>query len=222
MSITCLIPAYNESARLPYVLTQLSHVHNLDQIIVIDDGSTDNTSLLTTHFPKVTFLHHPNNRGKSAAIKTGLTQVKTANILLFDSDIDFIDPHEVEHSIKFFKTNKSVDMLVYRTVRDKWPQKLVRADLVLCGERLLRTSDLNHIMQQPISGYQLEIAINHYMLASQKKLVWIPFSGLSPNKIHKSGLAGIIPELKMVIDLFRFRGIFSYFADLINFHATQI
>lgn len=223
MSTTCLVPAYNEASRLPYVLRQLTLVSNLSQIIVVDDGSTDLTNQLTHQFPTVTFLHHPHNLGKAAAIKTGLKQIKTPNVLLFDADIDFVDPAEVQKSLTIFESQLPIDMLVYRTIRDKWPQKLVRTDLFLCGERLLRTADLKLILQAPITGFQLEVAINHYYIHHHKQICWMPFSGLSPNKLHKLGLArGIIPELNMVSDLFHYRGITAYFMDLIRFHATQI
>lgn len=223
MSTTCLIPAYNEEPRIRYVISQLLQVPNLDKIIVVNDGSSDNSFHVLTQFPHITLLNHPLNLGKTAAIRTGLANVKTTNVLLFDSDIDFIDPLEVSRSITFFETHASAHMLVYRTVRDKWPQKLVRADLVLSGERLLRTADLKIILHKQVAGFQLEIAINHFFLHHHKNIFWMPFSGLSPNKLHKLGLFHcIIPELNMVYDLFRYRGLLSYFIDLLRFRATQI
>ncbi|EKD80509.1 MAG: hypothetical protein ACD_40C00073G0009 [uncultured bacterium] len=62
-------------------------------------------------------------------------------------------------------------------------------------------------MEGQISGFQLEVAINHYFIQHHKKIVWMPFSGLSPNKLHKLGFS---------------RGIVPYFIDLFQFHATQI
>lgn len=222
MSTTCLIPTYNETTRLPHVLKQLIQIPNLTKIIVIDDGSTDSTNQLISVFPSITFLHHRQNQGKSAAIKTGLTRVKTANILLFDGDIDFVDPREVTRSIKFFETHKSVDMLVYRTVRDHWLQKLVRADFVLSGERILRTHDLRQILHSGPKRFQLEVAINHYILQHHKSTAWIPFNGLGPRKAAKYGISGIISDWHMYYELLSYRGILSYFSDLIHFHATQI
>ncbi|HBD01950.1 hypothetical protein A2187_00085 [Candidatus Collierbacteria bacterium RIFOXYA1_FULL_46_24] len=222
MTTTCIIPSYNESLRLPYVLTQLSQVPLLTQLIVVNDGSSDNTSQILQQFPHVLLLNHPHNLGKTAAVKTGLTHALHNNILLFDADIAHFTPEEVTRSIQAFTQDPAIDMLVYRTIADKWPQKLVRADLVLSGERLLRRQILTKILQQPLEKFQLEIAINHFMLSQHKKIVWMPFTGLGPHKVHKFGLSGIIPDLQMYLDLFRYRGVVNYFLDLIQFSATQI
>ncbi len=222
MPTTCIIPAHNEAPRLPYVLTQLSHVHNLDQIIVVNDGSTDDTAAIVRHFPKVILANHECNRGKTEAIKTGLALAEHDNILLFDADIDHFQAREVKRSIDVFSLSPLVDMLVYRTMNDRWPQKLVRADIALCGERILRKNNLTQILTENISGYQLEVAINHYFLLRRKNIVWVPFSGLGPNKLHKFGYAGILQDIKMALELIRYRGIVGYFTDLLRFHATQI
>ncbi|EKD80508.1 MAG: cell wall biogenesis glycosyltransferase [uncultured bacterium] len=119
MAISCLIPTYNEAPRIGYIISKLLKVSNLSEILVIDDGSTDHTISVVRQFPRVTLINHSHNFGKTAAIKTGLKHIKSPNVLLFDADIDFIDQTEVQKSITIFESNLSIDMLVYRTIRDR-------------------------------------------------------------------------------------------------------
>jgi len=75
-NVFIVIPAYNEATVIGSVITELrgSGYHN---IIVVDDGSSDNTCQEARH-SGVTALRHKINRGKGAAVKTG---VAAANLL---------------------------------------------------------------------------------------------------------------------------------------------
>ena len=68
MKIITIIPAYNEEKAIKDVL---SGVQNYSDVVVVDDGSSDQTSSLGQE-TGVVVLKHPNNKGKGAAIKTGL------------------------------------------------------------------------------------------------------------------------------------------------------
>jgi len=68
VAVCILIPAYNaEKTILPVVRESLEHGL---PVVLVDDGSTDNTSALVTGLP-VTLLRHQQNLGKGAALKTG-------------------------------------------------------------------------------------------------------------------------------------------------------
>jgi glycosyltransferase involved in cell wall biosynthesis len=86
MKIFIVIPAYNEDKTLTKVLEEIKNEYS--NIIVVDDGSTDNTyqqALLA----KVTVLSHLINRGQGAALKTGIdySLKQGADIIItFDAD----------------------------------------------------------------------------------------------------------------------------------------
>ncbi|MBS3128325.1 glycosyltransferase family 2 protein [Candidatus Woesearchaeota archaeon] len=63
-----IIPAYNEEKHMKDVLTKVKKINQ--QIVVIDDGSSDNTKRIAEEM-NVMVLHHKINLGKGAAIKTG-------------------------------------------------------------------------------------------------------------------------------------------------------
>ena len=69
--ITIIIPAYNEEEGIADVITQLKELDEHYEILVIDDGSTDNTYKLASD-TAVKVIRHPYNKGYGAALKTGI------------------------------------------------------------------------------------------------------------------------------------------------------
>lgn len=62
------LPVYNEAKHLRPVLSEV--LRYSDHVLVVDDGSTDGTSEQLAEFPEVEVLHHPQNRGYGAALKS--------------------------------------------------------------------------------------------------------------------------------------------------------
>jgi len=101
-----VIPAYNESARLGASLEKvLSYVHSKNwdaEIIVINDGSRDNTAEIVRDFaakdPTVKLLDNPGNRGKGYSVRSGMLHAQ-GRIILF-SDADLSSP--IEEAPKLF------------------------------------------------------------------------------------------------------------------------
>ncbi len=90
MKIVCVIPAYNEEKNISRVIEEVRPL--VDEIVVVDDGSEDNTYDLIKRLP-VTVLRHLINRGQGAALKTGTNYAiaKGADIIIhFDADGQFL------------------------------------------------------------------------------------------------------------------------------------
>jgi glycosyltransferase involved in cell wall biosynthesis len=88
-AVSVIIPAFNEQHAIRDQIIQIQNVLNNDQydyeIIVVDDGSSDQT-LLEAGLPEVRRLRHPENRGYGAALKTGIDTASYENILIIDAD----------------------------------------------------------------------------------------------------------------------------------------
>lgn len=93
-SISVVLPAYNEATNLRFVVAELSEVlariTDNFEILVVDDGSNDETqqelATLMEEFPQLWGARFRSNRGKSAAVQTGLELVSGDTILLMDAD----------------------------------------------------------------------------------------------------------------------------------------
>lgn len=86
--ISIIIPAYNEEAGIAHTLDLLCREDYFRdaEIIVIDDGSTDNTSQVVSHFKQIRLIRHSFNRGYGSAICTGVRAAVGEYIVWFDSD----------------------------------------------------------------------------------------------------------------------------------------
>lgn len=86
-SLTIVIPAYNESSSIGTIVEGLRALKAdyIAVIVVVDDGSTDDTGEAARR-AGAEVLRHPRNTGYGNAIKTGLRQADTAWALTFDAD----------------------------------------------------------------------------------------------------------------------------------------
>lgn len=86
MSVSVIIPSYNRAHTLARALDSVLAQSVLpDEIIVIDDGSTDATSALLQRYPQVKVIQQP-NQGVSAARNAGIQAARSEWIALLDSD----------------------------------------------------------------------------------------------------------------------------------------
>jgi len=94
MSASLIIPAYNEERRLvPFLTTVIEyrrqHPSDIAEVIIVNDGSTDSTGSLADQAAAASglkVLHHPQNRGKGAAIQTGVNAAAGDLIIFMDAD----------------------------------------------------------------------------------------------------------------------------------------
>jgi len=93
--LSVIVPAYNEERRLGPSLDAICHyLADLDQtweLIVVNDGSTDRTSDLTTAVaatePRVRLIESPSNRGKGHAVRLGVLASRGQQVLICDADL---------------------------------------------------------------------------------------------------------------------------------------
>src|SRR5579875_3014002 len=129
-SLSVVIPAFNETHRLPETLRVLREYLPKSfrdyEIVVVDDGSTDGTSELVRglagDWPELKILVQPRNMGKGAAVKRGVLAA-TKDLVLF-TDADLATPiEEVEVMLPRFEENLHravVGVRTYQQDESKW------------------------------------------------------------------------------------------------------
>ncbi len=112
--LSIIIPVLNEEKTLENVLELVSQAPTLDfekEIIVVDDGSTDNTiNILNSLKDKfnLTVVKHRKNRGKGQALRTGFKRATGQAVIIQDADMEY-DPNDYVNILNTFKkTNSTV------------------------------------------------------------------------------------------------------------------
>lgn len=109
--IGVVIPAYNAEKTIGGVIEELiGYGFKKNNIIVINDGSKDNTEDVTRS-QDVTLLKHEKNMGKGAALRDGFTaagQMNLKKVFVIDADAQ----HRVSETIAFLKLNGHYDMII--------------------------------------------------------------------------------------------------------------
>lgn len=95
MKLSVIIPVYNERATIEEILKRVLAVELDLEVLVVDDASTDGTReyLNSLSHPQIKTILHPQNRGKGAAIRTGLAQATGDVAVIQDADLEY-DPQD--------------------------------------------------------------------------------------------------------------------------------
>jgi glycosyltransferase involved in cell wall biosynthesis len=104
MNYSLIIPIYNEGRSLNKLLKQLQKLDRSIEIIIIDDGSNDNTKSILECQSSFKVIKHQKNLGKGASIISGINDAKHDNIILMDGDLE-VEMNSVIKAIKVYENN---------------------------------------------------------------------------------------------------------------------
>lgn len=109
MLLSIIIPVYNEERLVIELLTKVADLQLDDgigkEVIVVDDGSSDDTTRNVSEFIEkngpldLSLIRHERNRGKGAAVKTGMTAAKGDLMIIQDADLEY-EPEDIREVIK--------------------------------------------------------------------------------------------------------------------------
>lgn len=113
MKTSVIIPNYNYGQYLPYSIdSALNQSEAVDEIIVVDDGSTDNSrEILKSYDDKIKAIFQP-NAGQASAFNTGIKQATGDISFLLDAD-DLFKTHKIKTIKKLFADNPEIDWIFH-------------------------------------------------------------------------------------------------------------
>ena len=107
MKLSVLIPAYNEGASVANIVERVAAVNVEKEIIVVDDGSIDGTADILRELvhEDISVIHHAENRGKGAAIRTALDAATGEAVIIQDADLEY-DPQDYVPLLTAFERDR--------------------------------------------------------------------------------------------------------------------
>jgi len=209
MRVAAVIPAFNEEETIADVVSVCVRVPEIEETIVVDDGSSDETAA-RAKAAGARVISHAENRGKAAAMKTGF-EATTAPVLLFlDADLIGLQPDHLQDLLRPVLAGEA-DMTV-----GVFGDGRVATDLAqmvapyLSGQRAIVRSVLAGMFQQEPDAEQvrfgIEVAITKYVRSHGCRVVEVVLEEMTHRmKEEKFGLMkGAAARLKMYYEILKY------------------
>ncbi|MDK2804897.1 MAG: hypothetical protein PWQ94_61 [Thermoanaerobacterium sp.] len=223
MAVSVLIPAFNESNRIVDTIRGMENIEEIDEIIVVNDGSTDDTADKAKK-AGAKIVNIKNNSGKGRALKEGLKYVKNDVVAFIDADVG-LTSREV---IKLIKpvVDGEADVTVARFPKvnvksgfgfvkklAKYGVKLLTGydfDSTLSGQRVFKKEVLDKI-KRFYSGYGIEVGMTIDILNMGYKIKEVDVD--MTHSVTLRDIKGFIHRGRQFIDILKVLLIKAFFKD---------
>lgn len=218
--VSIIIPAYNEGAAIGNVLRQIISLYPDFEVIVINDGSTDDTARIAREAGAIVYSH-PYNIGNGAAIKSGIRIASGDLLVLIDGDGQH-DPKDIQEMVKYFP---DYDMVVgARRTRDQvtwfrglgnktfnWLASYVAKFMVkdlTSGFRAVKADVARSLLYLLPNTYSYPTTLTLGVLRNGRSLKYVPVN-INKRKTGKSGIKVYRDGVKFIMIITRICALYS-------------
>ena len=201
--VAVIVPAFNEEGQIGRVLEVLTRAKIVDEVVVINDGSSDNTSQVAKSYgAKV--IEHEQNSGKGASIQTGIDNVDAEIIMFIDADLVGLKEEHINSMVKPLEEDPELMMTVGKFIGGRARTDLAQAFVPsISGQRAVKKEFLKELPDLNDTGFGVEVVITQHAKKHKMKTkeVLIP-EVTQVMKEEKMGiLGGVKARFKMYGDI---------------------
>ncbi len=184
MKTIAIVPALNEEDNVGSVLRALLDCPDIDEVMLIDDGSEDRTPEIGEEVgAKVVRLTKKGGGGKANAMIEGVKRTDADIVSFFDADLKNLTPDHASLLIKPVLNDKA-EMCVAIRDRKGWgflSRLAIKIDplLAIAGERAMKRFVFERVPKYFMKGFMVETALDYYCLVNNLRVSYVKLKGLS-------------------------------------------
>jgi glycosyltransferase involved in cell wall biosynthesis len=203
--ISAVVCAYNEANRIRHILEAVRYHPALIEVIVVNDGSTDETGAILRDNPCIRYISYHPNRGKTYALSQGIAAAKGDYLMLLDADLTGVTAADIQ-ALADPVLQGHADVSISLRSNSLALYQFLGLDFV-SGERViparLVAEAVSHMEQLPRWGG--EAFINSLIIRDQLSIAVVRWREvLNIRKYKKVGRwRGMLAEMSMIGDAFR-------------------
>ncbi len=186
MKVSVIIPAYDEEKRIGAVLEVVCN-SEVDEIIVVDDGSSDKTAQVVEGWPcSVELVCLENNQGKASALTQGVRRASNSTLFFLDADLKGLRLDHIEKMVKEYEKADS-EMVIGVFHKGRLNTDISqKVSPHLSGQRILSREIWERLDLSQAEKFGVEIALTKLSLKE----------GLSTCKVKLTGVTHVMKEEK--------------------------
>jgi glycosyltransferase involved in cell wall biosynthesis len=177
----------------------------IDEVIVVDDGSTDNTADIVRSFPRVRLIGSAENLGKSRAFAQGLRAARNDHIMHLDADLKYLTEANITDLAEPVLSGR-FDMSVSVRKNSLAIYRWLGLDFV-SGERVIPKRIVARCLSEidKLPRFGIEVYMNERIIKECLRIAIVRFENvINTRKVEKMGWArGTIADCKTAVDVLR-------------------
>lgn len=203
MKVAAVIPAYNEEAHIEPLLKVFLNHSSIDEVIVVDDGSCDNTGRVARNAGAKVIRQ--DNKGKGSAMMTGVEGTDADIIFFSDADLKGITAEHITTLLDPVLRGEADMTIGLRDRGQFFTWLFARIAPVLSGERVLHRDIFLALKGRAAADFGIETLMNAYCRKERLSVQCFRMGGVRQViKEKKWGLTfGLISRVKMIGQILR-------------------
>jgi glycosyltransferase involved in cell wall biosynthesis len=217
--VSVVMPAHNEEAVIGQVIDQLHQQADFLEIIVVDDGSTDNTiAVATEHGAKI--VRHPYNIGNGAAVKSGIRAAQGDVIVLMDADgqhppkdvlrlLSYVGDYDMVVGARTSESDSAMHRNVANSVFNRYASYIIGYQIpdLTSGFRAIKAPILKRFVYLLPNGFSYPSTITIAMFQSGFRVKYEPI--VAPARVGRSKIRPLKDGLAFLLKITQLGTIFA-------------
>ena len=199
MEIAVIIPAFNEEKSVAGVIRAVRSCREISQILVVNDGSTDETAKIARS-QGAEVINLPRNKGKGAAVTAGVKAASAEILLLLDADLLGLHADHIRALLRpLLQDQADMTIGIFKNGRriTDLSQKLTP---FLSGQRAIRREAFAALSDLELTRYGFDLSLSRFARETGLRVVQVYLNNIT--QIMKEEKMGFLPGLAARIKMY--------------------